>query len=57
MYAPDLQGNLLKMNPSTLQIANAKIYYLQTAGVRSEKNLFAGWSHMLMYDKTCGEDR
>jgi len=25
MYAPDLQGNLLKMNPSTLSIASAKI--------------------------------
>jgi len=28
MYTPDLQGNLLKMNPSTLQIAGAKIYHL-----------------------------
>jgi len=57
MYTPDLQGNSLKMNQSTLQIAGVK--NLSSADCRGAKhvNLFARRSQRLMYDKTCGEDK
>jgi len=57
MYTPDLRENSLKLNPSTLQIAGVKNLSFVVCRGAEHANLFAGRSHMLMYDKTCGEDR
>jgi len=53
MYTPDLQGNLLKTNPSTLSIASAT-----AADDRGAKrvNFIHGAEPHVMYAKTCGGD-